>query len=409
MKTAPCTRRLGALAALVLAALAPGLAAAEFMDVNDYDWSAGGFEAAPDSGLRWTSPDENWRARVGGRLHLDFTRFDDDVTNLGNGEFDVRRARLFFDLRAFEDWRVKVDGELSDEKGRRGWRNVFLQYGGFERLRLRLGNFIAPISLEENTSSNDITFMERSLMNAFTPSFQTGLSALYSGKQRWTVHAGVFFQPLGDRDDDRRRADGVSFVARGTWVPWGDRDRKRFIHLGGSIEYRNLNDRFRIRTRPESGSAERLISTDTLRDADDVVTFGLEAAAVWGPFSIQGEYIRTNLFRSEDVAFDGGYVQLSWFPTGENRRYTVKRGTFLSMRPRSRWGALELAARYSAIDLTDRDVIGGDEQNVTLGVNWYLTRYVRVMFNYVIVDARLEDTEQADRPHIAQWRIQFAI
>ncbi len=408
MAIARCTRR-ALPCVLVLALLVPGLAAGEFMNVNDYDWSAGGFEAAPDSGLRWTSPDENWRLRLGGRLHLDFTRFDDDVTNLGNFEFDVRRARLYFDVRAFRDWRAKVDGEISDDKGRRGWRNVFIQYGGFERLRLRFGNQIVPMSLEELTSSNDVTFMERSLANALTPSFQTGLSALYYGKRRWTAAAGVFFQPLGDTDADRRRADGVSFVARGTWAPLADRKRNQVLHIGGSFEYRSLDDRFRIRTRPESGSASRLITTDLLRDADDVVTFGLEAAAVWGPFSVQGEYLRTNLFRSEDVAFDGGYVQLSWFPTGESRRYTTKRGTFLSVRPRGRWGALEVAARWSSLDLNDEDVIGGDEWNVTLGVNWYLTRMVRVMFNYVIVDARLEDTLQADRPHLAQFRIQLAI
>lgn len=54
-------------------------------------------------------------------------------------------------------------------------------------------------------------------------------------------------------------------------------------------------------------------------------------------------------------------------------------------------------------------MIGGKEQNVTAGVNWYLTRYVRMMFNYVWVDAERRRDLQTERPQIVQFRMQFAI
>jgi phosphate-selective porin OprO/OprP len=68
-------------------------------------------------------------------------------------------------------------------------------------------------------------------------------------------------------------------------------------------------------------------------------------------------------------------------------------------------------ARSSRVrpDLTDDDMIGGKEQNVTAGVNWYLTRYVRMMFNYVWVDAERRRDLQTERPQIVQFRMQFAI
>ena len=46
-------------------------------------------------------------------------------------------------------------------------------------------------------------------------------------------------------------------------------------------------------------------------------------------------------------------------------------------------GAWEVGARYSHLDLTDRNVNGGVLNDVTWAVNWYLNDYSRVMFNAI--------------------------
>ena len=79
------------------------------------------------------------------------------------------------------------------------------------------------------------------------------------------------------------------------------------------------------------------------------------------------------------------------------------------MIPKRKWGAAELALRYSGIDLTDAGIRGGDERNLTIGINWYLLRNFRFMFNYIHVDARSHWTLQRDRPNIFQFRFQAAI
>ena len=43
--------------------------------------------------------------------------------------------------------------------------------------------------------------------------------------------------------------------------------------------------------------------------------------------------------------------------------------------------------RYSTIDLDDADTQGGEQDNITIGVNWCATKYVRFMANYVMADA----------------------
>jgi phosphate-selective porin len=62
--------------------------------------------------------------------------------------------------------------------------------------------------------------------------------------------------------------------------------------------------------------------------------------------------------------------------------FSVQRGGF---------GAVELALRYSAIDLNDEAVRGGKENDWTFGVNWYLTPNTRFQFNYV--RANIEDRD----------------
>jgi phosphate-selective porin OprO/OprP len=69
-----------------------------------------------------------------------------------------------------------------------------------------------------------------------------------------------------------------------------------------------------------------------------------------------------------------------------------------------------LALRYSTIDLTDEDIIGGEMDNVTLGLNWFPAPGLRVSANYIKMlemdrAGNVHDNEEAD---IMQLRGQWA-
>jgi phosphate-selective porin OprO/OprP len=147
--------------------------------------------------------------------------------------------------------------------------------------------------------------------------------------------------------------------------------------------------------------------------ADNVNLVGAEAAAVWGPASLQAEYMIAMVDSSvaNDPDFSGYYVQGSYFLTGEHRNYKASSGKFDRVKPNKNFmgddggpGAWQLAARYSHVDLDDGAINGGELDCVTAGVNWYLNPNTRVMLNYVYADSdKLYDGEA----NIFQTRFQI--
>ena len=109
-----------------------------------------------------------------------------------------------------------------------------------------------------------------------------------------------------------------------------------------------------------------------------------------GPLSIQGEYFYDSVDSESTLNFSGWYLQGSWFLTSEFKKYQTSTGVFAGISPQKEfrlgengWGALELALRFSKVDLNDKYVRGGEERNTTVGLNWYLRRKVRIMINYI--------------------------
>jgi phosphate-selective porin OprO/OprP len=52
------------------------------------------------------------------------------------------------------------------------------------------------------------------------------------------------------------------------------------------------------------------------------------------------------------------------------------------------WGAWEVAARVSYVNVTDADIAGGRLTDLTLGVNWYWNPNAKLQFNYIHAFAR---------------------
>jgi len=327
--------------------------------------------------------------KFGGRIMADYAFYADDPgLDLGDGQ-EFRRARLFA-KGSFGDWHFKGQYDFAGNKTK--IKDAYIKYEGFKNFTLAGGQFHEQFGLEELTSSKYITFMERSLANVFVPSRHIGLDVRTHG-DFWSGAVGVFG---GTASGSSKGIDSrFDVTGRATVAPF--HENGRVLHLGGAISYRlpDSNRTVRFDERPESHVTHfKLVDTGTIANVDNFISYGLEGAAVYGPVSVQGEYIRTDVnFQNggtNEPNFNGYYVYASWFMTGESRPYSVKKGSFGRVHPHHNfgpdgWGALEVAARFSQLDLEDTGFPGGKEQDVTVGVNWYPHKHVRFMFNWVYV------------------------
>ncbi len=369
--------------------------------------------------------------RVGGRIFADYAHFDQSnnhksiYEDFENGA-EFRRARIVLRGEAFYvvDYKLELDfantaNVVTDvDFGGGGlavvetpiaavsFKDAFIAIKELPLLgHVKLGHFKEPFGLEFLTSSKYITFMERSLGgDAFIPGRSMGIMAYdWSDSERLTWAIGAFRTEMPS-DPPFRKDDsgGTSVTMRMSGLPWYDEatEGRGLFHVGMAYSFRQVdNDLARFRSRPEANLAPAIVDSDDITNAENYNLLGAEAAMVYGPFSWQSEAYGAYVHRigMPQINYRGFYTQFSYFLTGEHRPYNRESGDFGRVKPFENFfrvrdedgcvqtgkGAWEIAYRYSYIDLNNADVLGGRAGNHTLGLNWYLNPYTRLMWNFV--------------------------
>src|SRR4051812_40356231 len=145
--------------------------------------------------------------------------------------------------------------------------------------------------------------------------------------------------------------------------------------------------------------------TGAIANASGAQVYSVEAAATYGSLILQGEYFWYNIdrtantglppFGAPSVRFQGGYAQAGYVLTGETHAYNPATASYGGVKPAhpfsldgGGWGAWEIAARASTIDLNNQlgtatGIAGGRQTVYTAALNWYVNGNVRFLLDYL--------------------------
>lgn len=369
---------------------------------------------------KFETADGAYSFKVGGILQAEVGFSADDKTDHPDGT-NIRRARLNASGVIASDFNYKLEVDFAGNATT--ITDAFIQYAGFKPVLITVGNFKEPFGMEPNHPDIFTTFVEMSGPSTTFPSSsfrRVGAMVSASGKDEslgaWTAAFGAFGgtpASVSSTDDEN-----VDIAGRLTWAPIAE--KTQVLHLGASGLYRIIDPStgtVSFTTRPEAqlstSSTENALATTSFT-ADDVMTYGIEAAGVYGPASLQGEYMIADVNRpsGSEPTYDGWYVEGSYFLTGESRNYEASKGVFGRVKPinpftsKGGYGAWAVMARYSDTDLNDAGLNGGQMKNATFGLRWIPNDYTIISANYISVNTDTNAVVSDDDPDIFVFRAQ---
>jgi phosphate-selective porin OprO/OprP len=405
-------------------------------------------KASWQNGVVFETPNKDFWFRAGVRVQWDNVWFNQSAQNAKavgkelDGDY-FRRIRPNFSGGFWEVGEFNAEFKLENiANGQVGMDDVWVGVKNIPFIgTVRLGHFHLPHGLEADmySSSKPMTFFEvYSGNNAFFQGERTGSGIWLTNSfanDRMTYAAAGYRPENSSNGADFAEGDYAG-ILRLTGLPIYENDGRCLLHLGGSATWRHARTgTVNFSTDPEivdkaggdngygnpagvtapnaltgfaaaPGNKTAWVSTGNIA-ANSSSVFAGELLYIRGPFSLQAEYDWAYIDGAivggknrGNIGFTSGYVQASYFLTGENRTYDKRLGRlggeYISRANTPFWlvrgedgkfnyglGAWELAARYSRINLNDSFIHQGILDQWEMGVNWHLNNNLRIQFLYL--------------------------
>jgi len=339
----------------------------------------------------WKSNDGDFSGRFDGRAFLNGAYFFEGENELSNGTH-IRKARLAIKMKLWGSWQTEWDMDIAE--GIVEVKDMWLGYYGFSNSHIKFGHFKVPFGLEILTSSRYIVFAERSY-NALAFKMGRRMAVEYSKwGSNWNARISLFGQTFDTNKNKTTDETGGGVATRIAFAPINNKDMTAHIGVAGVWERPDDNNwivDFNAEPETKIGDVE-ILDTDLIKSTSYTYRIGVEAAFAWKGLHIQGEYQMLNVYRFNDLpnaSFNGSYVYVTYALTGESRPWDPTQGEFGQLRPNnSSLVAWEIAFRYSNLTLSDEEalVLGGNANNITMGLNWYPNANMKMQFNYTMVE-----------------------
>lgn len=354
--------------------------------------SGGGNVSWRKGGPEFRSADGNFTFHPRGRILVDFTSTHGssfDSRNVTGTDLASGRIGAEGQIGAL-GYKIDADFAGNTVTLKDTYVSWDARFGGLPA-EFYVGNKLKDRGLDGGTSGVNTPFMERNAVASVGAQqsgyYGLGLTAKLIGSG-WHASLAVTGDDIGNEGD---ASDTLAYLVRMHWNPLKGKDG--FLHLGGWYWYEDLGaDVTSInKTSPLAlgWNSEVRVSASSIANATDDHAYGLEFGGVYRNLWAFGEHtVRTiNSSTVDSVDQKATSVYAGWLITGEKPGFSSRSGvwgTTRVLRPVTDGGigAFELLARYDKYDFTDAPR-GGEGDAWTLGLNWYLNDWSRLMLNYV--------------------------
>jgi len=337
-----------------------------------------------------------------------FEQPDQDPVRTG---FFLPRQRIFFNGRMTR----KLDYMVSINRGFREFNvlDAFANYHPDDRFQIKLGRYMTPFNYEQYAVQNMwLINPERSLFTA-NYGLNRNLGLMIWGvdvADRVDYAVGIFNGPRNSFEDQNDAKDVVAYVNARPFHPGGG--LLKDLNLGGSLAQGSQDDpgqptALRVATNASNAPGAASAAPAFLVFNNGVIERGdrrfgtIHLAYFGGGLSVLAEWDRGRVSYADgrdgvptDLPVSAYSVAVGTFLTGERperrtiveplRPFNLRHGEFSP-------GAIELAARYSFLEVGDEVFTAGladpalwsDQAYTTdVGFNWYPNRYLKFYFDW---------------------------
>ena len=397
-------------AAASITAFAQGFAqeeeSAEATDVNQYGQTVKVWKVSPemqDGILVFKNDQAGYKFWFDARVQADGAVYfgaDDDYDDIGNG-MCIRRARFAVKAQLGPKWYGELDTDWTS--GIPEIKDAIVAYTGLPFTEIKVGNFKENFSIQRNTTSRYLMFMERPMVTALAPSRHLGVNATYSRNWIW-ASAGVFGPELKGSEEQTAMEDynksngyneGLSYTGKIVFQPFYKRTDAS-LHIGAAFSYREpkltSTDGYKVARYSSRNSTninrKKYLDTDAINGLDHEIAYTFELAGHYRGLRYEGAYIARTAVLDRSIndkapqTADGWYAQASYLLFGGHQNYYSDGAKYTRVTSGRSWGDLELCLRYELCDFNTLDYFGGSAEAYTVGLNYYPSKNVKIMLNY---------------------------
>jgi phosphate-selective porin OprO and OprP len=367
----------------------------------------------------------DFRLQIGLLAQVDGRFAIADDAEAVNDMFLIRRLRPYLRGRLAQHFEFFINPDFAG--GTLVVQDAYFDTVFTPAFRIRVGKGKTPFGLERLQSAGNILFFERALPTALVPNRDMGVQVLGDISGGIVSYlAGVFNGVPDGGSADLDTGDSKDVAGRLVVRPFSKNAPSRLRRLSLAI----------------AGTAGRqagLLSLPTYRTsslqqpffsyvgatADGVRTrYSPQVQYYFKQFAALGEYVHTEQpvrkgAVRDDIGHDAWQLAGSFVLTGEDAT-----DSSAGIRPKANfdfgaghWGALQVGARYHALEIDDRAFTLGlptpgssrKAEAWTVGLNWYLTQNFKYVFNFerTVFDGDADGARKAENAVVFRTQLYF--